>query len=75
VKGLTLEQIPLMERESANLERQLKIVERSYGSDHLDLVLVKGFLSKLLRNAQIVRHLAQHHAGTISCRDGLATHE
>jgi RepB plasmid partitioning protein/ParB-like nuclease family protein len=66
LKGLSPDQISLIERESANLERQFKMVERSYGSDHLDLVLAKGFLAKLLRNAQIVRYLAQHHAGILA---------
>ena len=51
----------LMERESANLEREFKIAAQSYGEDHLDFVLAKGYLSKLLGNARIVRYLAQHH--------------
>lgn len=61
VKGLTDEQIALMERESANLDREFKIVEESYGNDHLNLVLAAGFLRKLLSNARIVRYLAQWH--------------
>lgn len=56
----------LMERESANLEREFKIVEQSYGTDHVDLVLAKGFLAKLLRNARVVRYLAQHHGGILA---------
>jgi hypothetical protein len=59
-KGLTDEQVTLMERESANLEREFKIAEQSYGTDHLDLVLIKGYLARLLRNSRIVRYLAQH---------------
>lgn len=59
-KGLTDEQVTLMERESANLEREFKIAEQSYGTDHLDLVVVKGYLTRLLRNSRIVRYLAQH---------------
>jgi hypothetical protein len=51
IKGLTDEQITLMERESASLEREFKIAEQNYGTDHLDLVLAKGYLAKLLRNA------------------------
>jgi hypothetical protein len=51
----------LMERESASLEREFKLVEQSYGTDHLDLVLAKGYLNKLLGNTRIVRYLAQHH--------------
>ena len=61
VKGLTDDQMALMERESANLEREFKMAEQSYGTDHLDLVLAKGYLAKLLGNARIVRYLAQNH--------------
>ena len=61
VKGLSEEQLALMERESANLEREFKIAEQSYGADHLDLVLAKGYLATLIRNARVVRYLAQHH--------------
>jgi hypothetical protein len=60
VRGLTAEQVALMERESANLEKQFKLVEQSYGTDHLDLVLAKGYLAKLLGNAHVLRYLEQH---------------
>ena len=59
IKGLSDDQIALMERESANLEREFRIAEQSYGADHLDLVLANGYLGKLLSNAQIMRYLAQ----------------
>ena len=61
MKGLSDEQVALMERESVNLEREFKIAEQSYGTDHLDLVLANGYLGKLLGNARVVRYLAQHH--------------
>ena len=61
VKGLSDEQVALMERESVSLEREFRIAEKSYGTDHLDLVLTNGYLGKLLGNARIVRYLAQHH--------------
>ena len=60
VKGLTDEQVALMERESVNLEREFRIAEQSYGTDHLDLVLTNGYLGALLGNARVVRYLAQH---------------
>ena len=60
-KNLSSEQLALMERETANLEREFKMAEQSYGTDHLDLVLAKGYLAKLLGNARVVRYLAQHH--------------
>ena len=41
-----------MERELGNLDREFRIAEQSYGTDHLDLVLANGYLGKLLGNAQ-----------------------
>ena len=35
------------------------LAEQSYGTDHLDLVLAKGYLTKLLCNARVARYLAQ----------------
>ncbi len=62
VRGLTDEQISLMERESEALDREFKLIEQSYGADHLDLVLATGYVQRLLGNVRVVRHLAQHHA-------------
>jgi ParB-like chromosome segregation protein Spo0J len=61
VRGLSDEQVALMERESVSLGREFRIAEKSYGTDHLDLVLTNGYLGKLLGNARVVRYLAQHH--------------
>jgi len=61
VKGLSEEQIALMEHESVNLEREFRIAEKSYGADHLDLVVTVGYLGKVIGNARVVRYLAQHH--------------
>jgi uncharacterized protein YhjY with autotransporter beta-barrel domain len=61
IRGLTENQMALMERESANLEREFKMAEQSYGVDHLDLVLAKGFLATLLGNARVSRYLTQNH--------------
>lgn len=59
-KGLSDEQLSLMERESASLAREFKVAEQTYGTDHLDLVLAVGYLSKLLRNGRVVGYLAKH---------------
>jgi len=40
--GVTDEQLSLMQRESANLDREFRLIEESYGADHLDLVLAIG---------------------------------
>jgi hypothetical protein len=61
IKSLTVDQMALMERESVSLDREFKLAEQSYGTDHLDLVLAKGYLGKLLANARVVRYLAQKH--------------
>jgi hypothetical protein len=66
VKGLSDDQMALMERESANLGREFKMAEQSYGTDHLDLVLAKGYLTKLLGNARVIRYLAEHHQEILS---------
>lgn len=65
-RGLTEEQITVMQRESENLDREFKLVEQSYGADQLDLVQAVGYVNHLLGNARIVRHLAQHHADILT---------
>jgi len=60
-RGLTEAQAALMERESADLDREFRLIEQSFGADHLDLVLATGYISSLLANARVVRYLAQHH--------------
>lgn len=60
LKGLTPEQIARMETESANLQREFKMIEQDYGADHLDLVLAVGYIGRLLGNAKLVRYLAQY---------------
>jgi hypothetical protein len=47
----------MMEREMSNLKEQYKLVEESYGQDVLNLVLAKGYLSKLLENEEISRFI------------------
>jgi hypothetical protein len=62
VEGLTPEQIALMEQESANLDREFRLMEQSYGDDHLDLVVAIGYVLRLIENARVVRYLAQNFA-------------
>lgn len=61
VKGVTADQMARMEREMANLEGQFKLVEQSYGQDVLNLVLAKGYLTKLLANEAVIRFLSQNN--------------
>lgn len=39
---------------------QIKVVEDDYGPDVLHLTIIKGYLSKLLANAAVVRWLANN---------------
>lgn len=66
VRGLTPEQIDLMTQESAQLDREFKQIEQSYGADQLDLVLATAYISSLLENAKVVGHLARHHADLLT---------
>lgn len=66
ITGLSREQLDLMERESANLEREVRLVEDTYGTDHLDLILARGYVTKLMRNERITKYIALHHDEFIS---------
>jgi len=61
IKGLSEEQLEHMERESTNIDREFRMIEQSYGADHLDLVLATGYLCRLIDNVRVVHHLARHH--------------
>ena len=62
VGGLSPEDMSRMEREMENLGQDLRSVEESHGRNVLNLVLVVGYLKKLLDNARVVRYLSQHCA-------------
>ncbi|MBM4069891.1 MAG: chromosome partitioning protein ParB [Planctomycetes bacterium] len=61
IRGLTPEDISRMEHELESLGREFKLIEESHGKNTLNLVLVVGYLRKLLDNPRVVRHLAGHH--------------
>jgi hypothetical protein len=65
-RGLTADQIAVMQRETENLDREFRSIESSYGVDHLDLVVAIGYVSKLLGNARVVRYLAQQNPTILS---------
>ncbi|UVO49662.1 ParB N-terminal domain-containing protein [Sphingomonas sp. SUN019] len=65
-RGLTEDEIAVMQRESENIDREFKLVAENYGADHLDLVLAVGYVNRLLGNARVVRHLAHRHADILS---------
>lgn len=58
--GISQEQMARMQREMSNLQGQYKLVEQTYGEDVLNLVLAKGYVTKLLSNKRVVKYLEQH---------------
>lgn len=60
-KGVTDEQLALMQRESASLDRDFRLIEENYAADHLDLVLVRGYLARMVNNPRISEYLQRHH--------------
>jgi hypothetical protein len=61
-KGISAEQIARMETEMANLQREVMLIEDSYGPDHLNLVLARGYLVSLIGNGEVLRYLTQNHS-------------
>jgi hypothetical protein len=60
MKGITPEAMARMERELARLQQGITSIQDSYGKEHLQLTVIKGYLGKLLGNTRIVRYLMQH---------------
>lgn len=65
-KGISAQQIAQMETEMAKLQREMKLIEDSYGPDHLNLVLARGYLVTLVENEEVSRYLAQNHGEILS---------
>ena len=55
-----------MERELARLQEQVSSVQDTYGREHLQLTVIKGYLTKMLGNPKIVRYLLQHRPAFLS---------
>lgn len=58
VKGVSPE--ARMEKEFARLQESIADIQDTYGKEHLQLTVVRGYLRKLLGNFKIVRYLLQH---------------
>lgn len=60
-RGLTPDDVARMEHEMASLGRDFKLIEESHGKNVLNLVLVSGYLRKLLDNNRVVKFLSQNY--------------
>lgn len=69
--GVTADQMAKMEREMGNLHEQFKLAEQTYGQDILNLVLAKGYLTKLMTNDAILRHLTKKYPDVLNEFDGI----
>ncbi len=67
--SISPEQLAQMEREMANLQRGIKRIDATYGSDHLNLVLAVGYVRSLVANEAIGRFLRKYYP---ELRDELA---
>lgn len=60
LKRMTPEAMARMESELTRLQESFSSIQDSYGQDHLQLTVIKGYVAKLLGNARIVRYLMQN---------------
>jgi hypothetical protein len=49
-----------MEHEMSLVQNRFKAIEQSYGTDVLNLVLARGYLTKLLKNKAVLSYLRRH---------------
>lgn len=55
--GLSQEAMARMEREMQSVQGQYRLLEQGYGQDVLQLVLLRGYLVKLVGNARVKKFL------------------
>ena len=60
LKGVTPEAMARMERELNKLQEAISSIQDTYGREHLQLTVIKGYIAKLLGNARVLRYLTQH---------------
>ncbi len=55
------EQIGQIERETANLRARYRVIEQTYGDDVLNVVVAKGYVTKLVSNKAVESYLRKWH--------------
>ena len=66
IDDLTPQEMARMEREMEVLSGDFREIEQTHGTNVLNLVIVAGYLKKLLDNARVVRYLAQDYPEIMS---------
>ncbi len=59
IKGVTPQAVARMEKELARLQEGITQIQDTYGQDHLQLTVLRGYVAKILGNARVVRYLMQ----------------
>ena len=59
INGVTPQAVARMEKELARLREGITQIQDTYGQDHLQLTVLRGYVGKLLGNARVVRYLMQ----------------
>ena len=59
-KTAPIEQIEKLEKEMSQVQEKYQEAESSYGSDLLNLVVAKGYLTKLLANGAVKSYIGRH---------------
>ncbi|MCV6591819.1 MAG: ParB N-terminal domain-containing protein [Silicimonas sp.] len=59
ITGVTPQAVARMEKELARLQEGITQIQDTYGQDHLQLTVLRGYVAKLLGNARVVRYLMQ----------------
>lgn len=61
LKGVSPEQMEQIQRELNNLQGDVRRIETTFASDHLNLVLATSYVRSLLGNERIDRYLDKYH--------------
>ena len=61
VDGMSVEDMARLEREMQEIGRDFRRIEESHGRNVLNLVIAVGYLKRLLKSADIVKHLSRRH--------------
>ena len=62
IKGIDEEQMARMQSEMLSLQNEYRVIEDSLGSSVLNFTVAKGYVSKLMDNAKVVRYMAQNYS-------------
>ncbi len=61
IKGIDEDQMARMQSEMQSLQDEYRLIEESLGSTVLNFTVAKGYVSKLMDNAKIIRYLKQNY--------------